>query len=269
MQNKLIFGTGLSSAKDFTLLHTVINKCLESGIVSFDTAPSYGTERVLGEVLTAVMKERNISRAGIWVQSKIDAWQMQECNGKVAPYVYKAIEQMNAEYFDAVLIHWPIPEYFENTYATLKKLKETGVIRFIGVCNVRMRQLQDHEDELPDIVQIERNPLNTFSREIEFCKKNGIFIQDYSPLCKFHKDIAQSLELKQLAEKYGRSIGQIVLRWHIDTGASPIFTTQRPERVQEYANIFEFSLLDRDIQIINGLNKNYKMYLESVACPGF
>lgn len=267
---KIIFGTGLSSAKDYPTLNEVVSVCLDVGIMAFDTAPSYGTEEILGKILLEQMKMKGITRDNIWVQDKIDGWQMQEKNGEVSSYIYDAMKKMQMEYLDAVLIHWPIPEYFEKTYESLLQLKDKGLIGNVGVCNVRSRHLKKwREGEAPDIVQIERNPINTLSETVEICRDRHIQVQDYSPLCKFCKDIGQSEVLKNIAIKYGKSIGQVVMRWHLDTDAIPIFTTQKCCRVQEYADIFDFFLSNDEIEEINKMNKNYKMYLESVACPGF
>lgn len=266
---EILFGTGASSPKDRDVLQTVIDKCIDSGICAFDTAPSYGTEQTLGEVLLSEMKQKGLPRERLWVQDKIDAWQMQERDGDVSSYIYAALKKMQLSYFDALLIHWPIREYFEKTYATLQQLKKEGTVRNVGICNVRTRLLGRLAGQLPDIVQIERNPLNTFSDEVVFCRENNIRIQDYSPLCKFCKDIAESDVLRRISDKYGKSIGQVVLRWHIDTGAAPIFTSHKAVRVAEYAEIFDFVLADEDIRTIGEMNQNYKIYLESVSCPGF
>jgi diketogulonate reductase-like aldo/keto reductase len=121
----------------------------------------------------------------------------------------------------------------------------------------------------PDIIQIERNPLRTCLEETDFCKNIGFELQAYSPLCKMDSRISNSDIIKNLANKYGKSIGQVVLRWHIDTGCIPIFTTTKDARVKEYTDIMDFHLLPDDILQINSLNEDYKMYLEACACPGF
>jgi diketogulonate reductase-like aldo/keto reductase len=153
----------------------------------------------------------------------------------------------------------------------LLQIKSEGITKDIGICNVRFRHLLSLGDAgiHPRYIQIERHPLMVFEKEIEFCKKNNIYIQAYSPLCKMHPHLKGSPILHSRAEKYGKSIGQIVLRWHIDTGVVPVFTSKRPKRVEEYLNIFDFSLSAQDIENVSALNENYKLCLESYACPGF
>ena len=270
MTKDIIFGTGASANKDFNGILSTVRTAVQNGIYCFDTAPSYKTEKILGQALKTVCQEQELARDALWIQTKIDAWQMQESNGNVRKYVDDVIDKMGIEYLDSLLIHWPIPEYFDNTWKSFVKLYEDGIVKKIGVCNVRMRQLKKliNYDFPPQIVQIERNPLRTCLDEINFCKEHGIAVQAYSPLCKMDRRLSESEVLKDISESNHKSIGQIILRWHIDTGVTPIFTSRKPSRIKEYSEIFDFTLTAQEIASISDLNINYKMYLESFACPG-
>lgn len=269
--SRMIFGSGLSSNKDYEGFLSVARVAIENGCRSFDTAPSYKTEVILGQVIKVCAIEYNLDRADFFVQTKIDAWQMQEANGEVEKYVFSALKKMNLDYLDSILIHWPIPEYLNKTWQSFQNLKNKGVVKNIGICNLRMRHLLNlfSSGILPDCIQIERHPLMTFDKEVQFCKENGVSIQAYSPLCKMHQRLKESTVLKRLSENYGKSVGQIILRWHLDTGVCPVFTSSKPNRVAEYLNIFDFSLTFEDITSITRMNENYKLCLESIACPGF
>ncbi len=268
--NRLIFGTGVSSSKDYDGLKQVIRAAVESRILAFDTAPSYGTEEVLGRILKELSDEMVIDRESLFIQTKIDAWQMQESDGNISKYVESAMKKLGVDYIDSLLIHWPVPEYFNTTWESFVKLRRAGAVRKIGVCNVRLRHLKQFAafDYVPDIIQIERNPLRTCGKEIDFCLEHGIEVQAYSPLCKMDERLRDSGILKKVSQKNGKSLGQTVLRWHIDTGVTPVFTSTKPQRVGEYAGIFDFKLSDEDICKISSLNIDYKMYLESMLCPG-
>ncbi len=268
--NRLIFGTGVSSSKDYDSLKQVIRAAMESGIFAFDTAPSYGTEEVLGRILKELSDEMGIDRERLFIQTKIDAWQMQESDGKVYKHIESAMKKLGVDYIDSLLIHWPVPEYFDRTWECFVKLKNDGIAQKTGICNIRLRHLKKYAErgDLPDIIQIERNPLRTCEKEIEFCHGHGIKVQAYSPLCKMDERLRDSEILKEVSQRNGKSIGQTVLRWHIDTGVTPVFTSKKPERVKEYTGIFGFKLSEEDIALISSLNIDYKMYLESIACPG-
>ncbi len=267
---KLIFGTGASSSKDYSSLKRVVRSVMENKIYSFDTAPSYGTESVLGKIIRELSCEMELDRETLFIQTKIDPLQMQESDGDIRKYVTFALKQMDLEYFDSLLIHWPIPEYFDRTWESFVKIREEKLSHKIGICNVRMRHLKGYlgADSIPDIIQIERNPLRTCEKEISFCHQHGIDVQAYSPLCKMDERLRDNEILKRISEKYGKSVGQIILRWHIDTGVTPIFTSTKPIRVREYASIFDYKLSKNEIKEISSLNIDYKMYLESMSCPG-
>lgn len=267
----IMFGTGASSAKNYGELFSIIRTAVCTGIVGFDTAPNYKTESVLGKCLTQCMKELELSRTALFIQTKIDAWQMAEGTEKIRNYLEKIIQDMKIQYLDSLCIHWPLPEYLDETWDCLTKLQKEGIVRYIGICNFRMRQLRKlYEYEvIPQFIQLERHPLRTCEREIAFCHSNNITVQAYSPLCKMHSDIANSEIIYGLAEKYNKNIGQIVLRWHLDTGVIPIFTSKKESRIREYTSIDDFSLTNEEVELINEMNKDYKMYLEACVCPGF
>ena len=266
---KLIFGSGLSSFKDFDGLVQMCRTAINHNIMAFDTAPSYKTEEVLCAALRNVTKEKGFDRKSIWIQTKIDPIQMY--NGQVDKYFIDKLASMQLDYVDALLIHWPVLKYLHRTWTELLELKNHGVANRIGICNLRIEHLKELKSMgiIPDILQIERHPLNTFAEEVAFCRENSVELQDYSPLCKMHPILRDNKQLATLSEKYGKSIGLIILRWHIDTGATPIFTSKKESRVDEYAGIEDFELSKSDCDIISALNINHKLYLESLICPGF
>ena len=270
LSTEIFIGTGVSSSKNYHGLLNVLNAGIEKGIRCFDTAPSYNTEFILGKVLKQCMTEYKLKREDIFVQTKIDPWQMQDSNGEIRKYVEDALTKIQCKYFDSLLIHWPIPEYFDATWKNFCQLKEEGLSKSIGVCNVRVRHLERFQEleTPPAIVQIERHPLNVCEEETTFCNENNIWLQAYSPLCKMPIRLSKSIILNKLAKKYKKSVGQIVLRWHIESGVSPIFASKNPERVCEYADIFTFKLSNDDMLAISSHNENFKLYLESCFCPG-
>ena len=265
----LIFGTGASAAKDYEGLNKVVSCAISCGIRTFDTAPSYGVESILAKVLRENIQKLSLKREDFRIQTKIDAWQMM--NGNIEKFVDDALQKMNFQYIDNLMIHWPLPDYLNDSWNKMKKLKQSGKIKKIGICNVRSRHLKLYKEQgiLPDVIQIERNPLRTCEREVEFCKKNNIDVQAYSPLCKMDKRLSESLIVKTISEKYNKNIGQIILRWHIDTGVMPIFTSTKEQRIVQYTDLFDFSLNEDEITNISSMNINYKFYLESCLCPGF
>ena len=269
MNKYLIFGSGASACKDLEGLHAVCRSAMSHGILQFDTAPSYKTEEILSKAISLCGQELGISRETCFIQTKIDPIQMY--NGNVEEYFKRKLSQMNLDYVDSLLIHWPLQKYFMHSWESLQKLKDKKCVTKIGICNLRVRHLKELLDlgVVPDILQIERHPLNIFEEERVFCKQHNIQLQDYSPLCKMHPRISENVGIRNIAKKYNCNVGQIVLRWHIDTGAFPVFTSTKPERVEQYSQLDDFSLTQKEIEIISSLNCNHKLDLESLICPGF
>jgi diketogulonate reductase-like aldo/keto reductase len=263
---------GTFQHRDYSLLKTIVGVSLRNGFAGFDTAPSYQNEAVLGKVLSECMAELSVERKNIYLIDKIDGWQMQQTKGNVEAFVDDALHKLRTDYVDLLLIHWPFPDFFLKTWECFVDLCGRGKARSIGVCNVRNRHLSQLINESgfkPHAVQIERHPLRTAEDILQFNKENGIVTQAYSPVCRMMPDLADSDILNRLSDKYSRSKGQIIMRWHIDTGSVPVFMTQKAGRIKEYAELFDFHLEAQDIHCISGMNADYKLFLESTACPGF
>lgn len=249
----------------------VVRTAVESGFTGFDTAPSYKSETALGKAINEIAQKYSLSRKDFFISDKIDAWQMQDGNGDICRYVYEAINKMNIDYIDLLLIHWPIPEYMDSTWKCFEKLYENGIVKSIGICNLRVRHLEKciQYDIPPQFLQIERHPLRTCRPELEFCKEHGIRVMSYSPICQMDTRLKNSKTLQLLSEKYDKDIGQVILRWHIDTGCIPVFMSKKINRIKGNLDIFDFYLENEEINAISSLNENYKIFLESWGCLGF
>lgn len=263
---------GTFQNRDFDLLLKNVQIGIENGVTGFDTAPSYRTEDILGKVIKRVLADGIVERSDLFVSDKIDAWQMQKNNGNVRSFVIDALQKMQLSYFDLILIHWPIPEYLYSTFKSLSELKKEGLIRNTGVCNVRLghlKRIQSNVGVLPDFIQNEIHPLNTCDEVVKWCNEKDIKIMAYSPLCRMNSKIIESSTLKELSVKYNKTIGQIILRWHLERGVIPVFMSHNPKRIVENTEIRDFSLEKGDIERINAMNENYKIFLESNGCPGY
>ena len=263
---------GTFQMKDFDLFLKNAQTGIQNGVFGFDTAPSYKTETLLGNTLKSLITKEVVKREDLFISDKIDAWQMQEGNGNVRIYVKDALQKMQLNYFDLLLIHWPIAEYLYSTLRSLLEMKEDGLIRNIGVCNVRLghlKRIQSNVGILPDFIQNEIHPLNNCDEVVNWCHENQIHIMAYSPLCRMNKKIIESPTLKELSIKYNKTIGQIILRWHLERGVKPVFMTHNPKRIAENTAIRDFTLDKSDMERINAMNENYKIFLESNGCPAY
>ena len=269
MKHNFIIGT--YQCDNYKTLSSVLRESLDCGITAFDTAPSYNTEKVLGKVIKEVTHERGIRRDELYISDKIDAWQMRLHNGDITSFVQKALVKLQTDYIDLLLIHWPIEEYIDRTWECMQMCKDKGLIREIGICNVRERHLEAWKKRgiTPSVIQIERHPLRTCNKEIDYAVNNDISVLSYTPLGRMMPEIRDSVVLKEISQKYNKSIAQIILRWHLDTNSIPVFSTKKVGRIQNNTDIFDFGLTKEEIDQIESLNSNYKIYLESWGCPGF
>ncbi|MCM1078507.1 MAG: aldo/keto reductase [Bacteroidales bacterium] len=266
---KLMIGTFQN--KNYKSLLDVVRVSVENGFFGFDTAPSYGTELYLGRAIRECCNAMNLKRENFFLSDKVDAWQMYKSDGEIRPYVENALKKIDTEYIDLLYIHWPIDKYLDKTWRCFMELVSEGIVKNVGICNVRVRHLKQWESRgiNPNYVQIERHPLRTCSAELDYCAQHKIKVFAYSPLCRMHPMIKDSSYLESLSEKYKKKVAQIILRWHIDSGVIPVFMSTKPSRIKENIDIFDFSLTDEEINVISSMNQNYKIFLESWGCPGF
>lgn len=261
---KIVIGT--FQMPDIESMERIVQSAFDVGIPAFDTAPSYGTERMLGMALANVAGQK---RDSFFCSDKIDAIQMYE--GKIKEHVEHRLQMMRLDYLDLLLIHWPLPQYFERTWKQISELKSEGKAKSIGICNVKVRHLEQYATFgiIPDYVQIERHPLITCKAEVDYCQSYSIKVMAYSPLGRMLPEIRNSKVLNDIASKYGKNIGQVILRWHLDTGVIPVFGTRKEQRLRENTNIDDFKLTEQEINAIELMNNNTKIFLESWGCPKF
>lgn len=269
MMPSLMLGTYQNN--NYNELFNMVNTAVECGYTGFDTAPSYKTEDLLGKVIKECALSNGLSREDFFISDKIDAIQMQAGNGNIKPFIEDAISKMQVEYLDLLLIHWPVPEYIERTWDCMANLKESGLVKHIGMCNLRTRHLEKYSSMGAPIeyLQIERHPLRICSSEMDYCQENNIQVMAYSPMCQMDERLKNNEILADLSDNYSKSIGQIILRWHLDSGSTPVFMSRKSNRVKENLDIFDFNLKKEEIESINSLNINYKLFLESWGCLGF
>lgn len=263
---------GSFQVKKNQIMKSVVETAIREKCFGFDTAPSYGNESLLAAALNDQIQSGNISRSELFVTTKIDGWQMCESDGNIERYILNALALMGFDYFDSVLVHWPFEKYLKNTWFSLEKLRDEKLIRHIGLCNVNIRVLDKLVaclNILPEIIQNEIHPLRTCIEEVEYFQGKNIKIQAYSPIGRMIEPIKTSTVLAEIAQKHEKNIPQIILRWHIERGITPVFTSTKPTRIAENIDIFNFKLSVKDVNEINLLNKDYKIFPESFGCPGF
>lgn len=154
------------------------------------------------------------------------------------------------------LLHWPFPFLWKKQWRKMEKLYLDGKCDAIGVCNFDLgylKELLSFCKVKPAINQFERHPLFQQRELFEFCQSNNIAVMSYSPVARMDKALFESPVLQQIANRYKKTISQVILRWDIDTNSIPIPASSSKVHIEENINIFDFKLEESEIKEINNM----------------
>ena len=256
---------------DYPTMKRVVTAGLKIGYRAFDTARDYGNEHIVGQVLKECLQELGIKREEIFITTKIGNGQQRL--GNIDQQIDMSLRNLQTDYVDCWLMHWPYPDHFVDTYHKMEKVYKAGKVKAIGMANYHVRHFEqlwkEGFDIAPHCVQFEHHPMRTADDILEFCRSHNIAVQAYSPLCRMIDAIKKSSILNEIANKKGKTIGQVILRWHYQHQSVPCFKSLKPMRLAENFDIWDFELTHEDMAAINSMDCDYKYHLESASCPGF
>lgn len=234
----------------------LVSHALENGYRLIDTASMYENEIGVGQGIA----DSGVPREEILVATKF--WLDGLGFENTLAAFDKSLKLLGLDYIDFYLIHWPAPKrglLYVESWKAMEKLKNEGLVRSIGVCNFHSH----HVDEIlkvaehqPVLNQIEIHPWLTQEKVIEYDNAHSILTQAWSPLAR--GQILEEPTLLTIAKKYGKSVAQIVLRWHIQRGVAVIPKSNSKERIIENMNVFDFELSAEEVETITAMNKNYR-----------
>jgi 2,5-diketo-D-gluconate reductase A len=229
---------------------------LDCGYRSIDTAALYGNEHGVGVALSA----SGIPREELFVTTKL--WNADQGAGRVEPAFERSLEKLGLDYVDLYLIHWPVPskDRFVETWQAFERLYADRRVRAIGVSNFtppQLGRLLKETEVVPAVNQIELHPGFQQGELRAFHQEHGIATEAWSPLGQ--GAALRNPVITELADRYGRTPAQLVLRWHLDLGNLAIPKSVTPRRIEENFAVFDFELTPEDIHRIGELESGKRI----------
>ena len=234
-----------------------VTSALDAGYRSIDTAALYGNEEGVGKAIA----ESSVRREDLFVTTKL--WNDRQGYDEAQRAFDESLSKLGLDYVDLYLIHWPAPaqDAYVDTWKAFEKLQSDGRAKSIGVSNFQiphLRRLFEETDTVPSVNQIELHPNLQQGDLRSFHNEHGITTEAWSPLGQ-GKGLLEDTTLASMAEKYGKSPAQIVLRWHLQLGNVVIPKSATPSRVRENIDVFNFELADDDLAVIASLETGVRV----------
>ena len=284
----------------------LVHAAVEAGYRHLDSAADYGNEKEAGEGIKSALAAGLCQREELWVTSKL--WNTYHRPEHVRAACEKTLSDLALDYLDLYLIHFPIalkfvdfderypPEWFfdpdaeaprmeidpvplHQTWAAMEDLKESGLVKHIGVCNYNSALLHDlmaYAKQKPEVLQVEAHPYLSQERLIKLAQDYGITVTAFSPLGALsyvsldmaaeNESVLETDAVKIAAARLGKTPAQVVLRWGVQRGTAIIPKTARKERLKENLALFDFELSAEEMQAISALNSNRRFNDPAVFC---
>ena len=234
----------------------VVLDAIEVGYRSFDTAQIYGNEAGVGEAIL----ESGFPREEFFITTKI--WISNAGYEKAKVSIEESLKKLQTDYIDLLLVHQPFGDYY-GTYRAMEEAYRAGKVRAIGVSNFspnRFIDLQYFVEIKPAINQIETHVFYQQKETKKYLEKYNCQIESWGPFAEGKNDFFNTPLLKEIGEKYGKSVAQVALRFLLQSNVVVIPKSVRKERMQENFDIFDFELTEDEMKSIEGLDQESTLF---------
>ena len=236
----------------------IVLDALEVGYRHIDTARIYKNEEGVGRAIAA----SGIPREELYITTKL--WNRDQGTDSARAALDTSLEKLGLDHVDLYLIHWPAPKYGKHveSWHTLVELRDAGLARSVGVSNFMAYHLDDlaaASPVAPAVNQVELHPAFQQRDLRAFHEARGIRTESWSPLGSAQYDLAELPGFAAIAERHGKTVQQIAIRWHLQEGLIVFPKTVRRERMIENAAVFDFELSADDMATIAACDRDQRV----------
>ncbi len=249
-------GYGVFQVPDAVQCEQGVYDAITAGYRLIDTAASYMNEEAVGRAV----RRSNVPRKELFITTKL--WVQDAGYEKTKAAFEQQMKLLGLNYLDLYLIHQPYGDVY-GSWRAMEELYKEGRIRAIGVSNfsdVRLVDLAEFNEVVPAINQVEVHPFcqqNTLKKTMDEYK---VQMEAWGPLAEGQRDIFKNEVLSSIGRKYGKTIAQVILRWHVQRGVVAIPKSVHRERIVENYSIWDFKLSEEDMNAVAAMDTNQSLY---------
>ena len=240
----------------------LIAKAISSGFRLIDFSCAYGRCKDIAKSI----EKSGVSRQDIFLTGRIS--NHAQLHGCVNHEIEQVLNGYQTDYVDLLMFHWPVSDHYENTWREICKAYDSGKARSIGVANCHphhIRKLMECGMK-PMVNQFEVHPLFTQKDLVKFNQDIGIVVEAYTPIARFDDRLTRLPALRQIATANGRTLAQVILRWHIQNGCIPVVRSMNEMRQRENLKVFDFKLSSTEMKTIDGFNIDSRLRYHPDNC---
>lgn len=251
-----VLGFGVFQIQDQNECEQAVYDAIMAGYRLIDTAASYLNEEAVGRAI----KRSGVAREDLFITTKL--WVQDTGYASTKKAFNKSLDRLQLDYLDLYLIHQPFGDV-HGSWRAMEELYKEGKVRAIGVSNFQPDRLIDliiHNEVVPAVNQVETHPFCQQLESHDFMKENGVQIESWGPFAEGKNNMFENEVLASIAEKYNKSVAQVILRWLTQRGVVAIPKSVRKERILENFDIFNFELNKEDIASITELDTKQSLF---------
>lgn len=253
-----LLGFGVFQVTDLDLCEQAVYEAISSGYRLIDTAAAYGNEEAVGRAI----KRSGVAREELFITTKL--WIQDAGEEKTRKAFERSLQRLGLEYLDLYLIHQPFGDVY-GAWRAMEALYREGQVRAIGISNFQPDRVMDliiHNEVIPAVNQIETHPFNQQIETQNFLQENKVQIESWGPFAEGKHNIFENVVLRSIANKYQKTVAQIILRWLAQRAVVAIPKSVRKERIEENFKVFDIELSQEDMAAIATLDTKTSSFFD-------